>query len=140
MKIRQCDMRWLLLFTAFSFAAIPGFGEAGETMSNAAVVLTKEDNGKEIAVKSGDMIEVQLEAMGGAGYWWYPQDLDAGHLELVSEKTRAASEGRVGGPVLGMWGFRARQPGVTAIHMAYYRTWEGSASAASRFSVRVKIE
>jgi hypothetical protein len=51
------------------------------------------------------------------------QNLDARHLELLSEKTRAASDGRVGGPVLGLWTFQAKEPGSTEIKMDYYRKW-----------------
>ncbi len=133
--------RPILLIMALLLAGFAaGPGAAGGNMKEAAVVATKQDNGKEIVVRAGDAIEVQLEAQGGTGYWWYTQDLDTRHLELFSEKTRAASDGRVGGPVLGIWSFRAREPGVSAIKMAYYRTWEGSGNATDHFSIRVRIE
>ncbi len=129
------------LISLFLLQAACGGAAGGNMKEQTEVILAKEDNGKEIAVKSGQVIQIQLEARGGTGYWWYVQDLDRRHLEFLSEKTRAGdSGGRVGAPVLGIWTFRARDPGVSEIRMAYYRIWEGSAGAADRFSVRIRIE
>jgi predicted secreted protein len=104
------------------------------------VILQKQDNGKEVALKSGQEIQVQLEAMGGAGYWWYVQGLDSRFFDLLSEKTQPASDGRVGGPVLGIWTFRAKEAGSSEIKMDYYRSWEGVGTAAEHFRVKVRIE
>ena len=61
-------------------------------------------------------------------------------MELFSEKTKSVSDGRVGGPVLGLWTFRAKEPGTVEIKMDYYRIWEGSAKAIDHFQVRIKVE
>lgn len=116
-------------------------GMAGVGMANEPdVILKKQDSGKEITVKVGQVIQVQLEAIGGTGYWWYVEKLDPRYLELLSEKTRVASDGRLGGPVLGLWTFRAREPGTAEITLDYYRTWEGVAKALDHFGVRVQIQ
>jgi predicted secreted protein len=119
------------------------FGEhsEGRTMENEpAVILQKQDNGKEVRIKAGQAFQIQLEGMGGTGYWWYVQPPDSRHMELLSEKTKAQSAGRVGGPVLGVWTFRAKEPGTTEIKMDYYRNWEGVERAAERFRVKITVE
>ena len=116
-------------------------GMAGAVMANEPdVILTKQDNGKEITLKVGQVIQVQLEGIGGTGYWWYVENLDPRYWELLSEKTRAASDGRMGGPVLGLWTFRAKEPGTAEIALNYYRTWEGVGKASDHFGVRIKIQ
>jgi predicted secreted protein len=121
---------------------IPFLGQSeGRAMGNEpAVILQKQDNGKEVRVKGGQAFQLQLEGMGGTGYWWYVQPLDSLHVELLSEKTKAQFEGRVGGPVLGIWTFQAKEPGTTEIKMDYYRNWEGVERAAERFRVKVTVE
>jgi predicted secreted protein len=114
---------------------------AGVSMGNEPdVVLQKQDSGKEITIKAGQGIQIQLEGLGGTGYWWYVENLDARRMELLSEKTKSVSDGRVGGPVLGLWTFRAMEPGTVEIKMDYYRIWEGSAKAIDHFQVRIKVE
>jgi predicted secreted protein len=121
---------------------IPFLGQSeGRAMGNEpAVILQKQDNGKEVRVKGGQAFQIQLEGMGGTGYWWYVQPPDPRHVELLSETTKTRGEGRVGGPVLGIWTFRTKEPGTTEIKMDYYRNWEGVERAAERFRVKVTVE
>jgi len=132
---------FLFTFLASLWGLTEFSGMEGVSMGNEPdVILQKQDSGKEITVKAGQVIQIQVEGMGGTGYWWYVQNLDAGCVELLSEKTRVVSDGRMGGPVLGLWTFRAKEPGTTEIKMDYYRSWEGSAKAADHFQVTIKIE
>jgi predicted secreted protein len=126
---------------AFSFFIfLSGISKVGAMEKEPALILQKQDTGKEISLKTGQIIQVQLAGIAGTGYWWYVQGPDARHLELVSEKTRAASDRRVGGPVLGIWTFRTKDPGITEIKMDYYRKWEGVGKAIEKFRVRVTID
>jgi predicted secreted protein len=104
------------------------------------VILRKQDNGKEVKLKAGQSFQIQMEAAGGTGYWWYVQSPEARHLELLGEKTLAQSEGRVGGTVLGIWTFQAKGVGTAEIKMAYYRTWEGIEKAIEKFRVKITVE
>ncbi|MCX5919022.1 MAG: hypothetical protein NTX30_20385, partial [Deltaproteobacteria bacterium] len=70
---------------AFSFFFfLSGLSEVGAMGKEPEVILQKQDNGKEINLKAGQVVQVQLAGVGGTGYWWYVQDLDARHLELLS--------------------------------------------------------
>ncbi len=118
---RKLGLFTLLFFSLLWQIEMGGMAEA--SMENDPdVTLQKQDSGKEITVKAGQVIQVQLEGMGGTGYWWYAQNLDARYVLLLSEKTRTVSDGRLGGPVLGLWTFRAKEKGTTEIKMDYYRS------------------
>ena len=142
-KKRHAIIMKMVLFTFLaSLLGLTEFsGMAGVSMGNEHdVVLQKQDSGKEITVKAGQGIQILLEGLGGTGYWWYVENLDARRMELFSEKTKSVSDGRVGGPVLGLWNFRAKEPGTVEIKIDYYRIWEGSAKAIDHFQVRIKVE
>ena len=129
-----------ILVLIFIASGAQSWASGGNMEKQPDVILQKQDNRKEVTLKPGQEIQVQLEGMGGTGYWWYVQDLDSRFFDVVSEKTRAASDGRVGGPALGIWTFRAKEAGSSEIKMDYYRSWEGVARAAEHFRVKVQIE
>ncbi len=64
----------LLLFAGLASAQGPG---------PKTVVITKEDNGKEIAVPKGAIFEVRLEHAGGTGYLWEIVEPDETHLKVL---------------------------------------------------------
>ena len=57
------------------------------------------------------------------------QPPDDRHLELLGAITGAKTEGRLGGPVLAIWTFRAKESGTMEAKMHYYRSWEGAGRA-----------
>jgi len=103
------------------------------------VILTKQDQGKEIEVKVGDVVQIELEAIGTAGYQWFVDNLDQEILKLVSEETKVLHPGRLGAPVLMVWKFDVIKEGTTEIEMSHYRSWEGIARATDHFSVMLNI-
>jgi len=131
-----------LLFVLCIFIVIPQVGLCnGKVVTgDNVVIITKQDNGKEIRVKAGDTIRIELEAIGTAGYGWYTDKLDSTYLELLSEETRAISEkSKTGAPVTIIWRFNALKKGNTSISMDYYRKWEGIENAVDHFSIKVTI-
>jgi predicted secreted protein len=114
-----------------------GVGEGGNV-----VILQKEDSGREVQAKSGDVIQVELQGAGGTGYWWYVTNLDKTRAEVVSEETKPALSDKklVGGPTTGVWRFKAKEPGRTELIMKYYRVWEGPEKAEGQFSVILNIK
>ena len=103
------------------------------------VVLSKQDSGKQIDVKVGEVVQVELEAMGTAGYQWFVESLDQEILRLVSEETKVLHPGRLGAPVLMVWKFEVLKEGTTEIKMNHYRSWEGKEHSTDHFSVRINI-
>jgi predicted secreted protein len=105
-----------------------------------ALTITKEHNGQEMEVKSGDVFQIELEEMGSAGYSWQIDRLNTDYLELVSKKTRVISKSQVGAPVIAVWLFKAKKAGDTEIMMNQYRLWEGKEKTTDYFLIRLTIK
>ena len=113
----------------------------GEEVNNKTLItIKKQDNGKEITVKTGDIIRVELEEMGAAGYSWFADNLNTEYLEMLSKGTKPMSEDKPGAPVLGIWMFRAKKEGSAEINMDHYRVWEGKEKATEHFSIKLVIK
>jgi len=108
--------------------------------ADATITVTKEQGGREIALKVGDILQIELPSRGGTGYSWFAEATGAPYLKLMSQSTRAAQEPRPGSPVMQVWRFKAEKPGATEINMAYYRSWEGVGKAKDRFLIKLHIE
>jgi predicted secreted protein len=107
--------------------------------SEATTTLTEKDNGKEIQVKVGTIIELSLEELGSAGYTWEFDQLDEKHFELLKTETRPLSN-LPGSPVLGIWQLKAKNAGESQLALDYFRSWEGRAKAVKHFLVKVNIQ
>jgi predicted secreted protein len=104
------------------------------------IIVHKEQNGKDITVKSTALIQIELAELGSAGYTWHINNLDSQYVELISEKTRKVSkEGKLSAPVMRVWRFKAKKAGRTEIKMDYYRNWEGVKKSQDYFFIRIKI-
>jgi inhibitor of cysteine peptidase len=122
-------LAWLLLSPLAVMASDP-----------ATLTLTKAQHGREIALKVGSILTIELPGPGGTGYLWVEQATGAPYLKLMDQTTRPDKEGRAGGPVIQVWRFKAEKPGTTEIKMAYYRPWEGVGKAADHFFIKLHIE
>jgi predicted secreted protein len=105
------------------------------------VIVNKAFNGREIKVRTGGLIRVDLEELGAAGYTWAIKDLDKEYFEMVSVQTESAQSGGdvTGAPVVKTWFFRATKKGATELKLLYYRPWEGEKNAADSFILKVRI-
>jgi predicted secreted protein len=105
------------------------------------IIVHKEQNGQEITVKSGTLIQIELAETGSAGYSWHIDNFNFHqYLELISEKTRKISEeGKIGAPIMHVWCFKAKKVGQTEIIMDYYRKWEGVKKSTDHFFIKIKI-
>jgi predicted secreted protein len=114
----------------------------GESLKNNLMVVDFGFNGQRIAVKSGEEIQIELEAIGGTGYSWYLDGLDQTSFQVLTEgaKTPEKETEKVGGnPVRMFWRLKALKPGTTAVKLNYYRIWEGKGTAAKHFEVEIQI-
>jgi predicted secreted protein len=131
---------FFLLAACFQTALYGGMGTTINMNGHKIITVTKNDNGKEMSVKSGDEFKIELEELGSAGYGWNIDNLNKEHLELLSKETRVIYEGRAGSPAMGVWLFKAKKKGSTEIRMDLYRMWEGKEKAAEDFSIKLTIE
>jgi predicted secreted protein len=113
---------------------------AEEMNDENTLTISKEDNGKIIAVRYGDLIRVELEMMGGAGYGWYIDNLNTEYMELLKEETKVIADTKTGAPVMKVWLFQTKKKGTVQIKMEHYRIWEGKDKSTEHFSVTLAIE
>jgi predicted secreted protein len=137
---RKLVLIFFLLAALFQAALCSGMGTTKDMNGHKIITVTKNDNGKEMNVKSGDEFKIELEESGSAGYGWDVDNLHREHLELVSKETRVIYEGKVGSPAMAVWFFKAKKKGSTEIKMDLYRMWEGKEKAAEHFSIKLTIE
>ena len=133
---------WNLILVLMGLGALSeGVVSAEERIGDGkTVVVNKQDSGKKIDVKVGEVVQVELEAMGAAGYQWFVESLDQAMLRLVSEEPKVLHPGRIGAPVLMVWKFEMIKEGTTEIKMSHYRSWEGKEHSTDHFEVRIKID
>jgi len=127
-RITWLLITWLMLFQSTLLAA------------DATITVTKEQGGREIALKVGDILRIELPGRGGTGYSWFAEDTVPPYLKLVDQATQKVGERRLGSPVIQVWRFRAEKRGATEIKMAYYRPLEGVGQAKDRFLIKIRIE
>lgn len=108
--------------------------------NNKMVIIKKQDNGKETTVKLGDLIQIQLDTLGSAGYIWQFDNLDNEYFELFAEETKENSKkGFTGAPVLKCWQLKTKKAGESEIRLYHYRVWEGKDKAIDTFLIKVRI-
>ena len=127
-----------LLIAISSFLLIFLGGVTPATASEVTALQAK-DNGREIRVKVGTIIELTLEEQGGTGYTWEFDQLDKKHFELVTTKTRPLSD-MIGAPVLMTWRLKVKNAGESQLALGYFRPWEGKVKAVKHFLVKVNIQ
>ena len=132
-KILLPRITWLLL-TCLMLSQSPLLA------ADATITVTKEQGGREIALKVGNILRIELPGKGGTGYLWLVEETFAPYLKLMSEATQKVGEPRPGSPVMQVWRFKAAQPGACEIKMAFYRPWEGVGKAVDHFGVKLHIE
>jgi predicted secreted protein len=132
----------LIFFSALWAAPFSGVeaesDRAPESEGGSVISVNIRDNGREIRVKKGKVIEIELKTLGTAGYSWFFDGLESEYFEVGSEKTKPLSE-RMGAPVAMVWQVRAKKAGTANIDMYNYRVWEGKGKAVNRFSLKVII-
>jgi len=121
-----------LLLAVFAIGRLP----AAET-----VIVNKSFHKREIKVRVGGSIQVELEQLGAAGYTWEIQNLDKEHFEVLKEQTKdPAPPGDItGAPVLKTWLIKAKKAGRAELKLLHYRPWEGEKSASDEFLLKVRI-
>jgi inhibitor of cysteine peptidase len=128
-------MRTVVVMSFFlALALFSGCGASGTRITNA-------DNGKQISVKSGDVVTITLESNPTTGYSWQVMEID--HAILVQDgdpeyKQASGSEGLVGAGGTETFHFRAIGSGTTTLNMGYMRPWE-SVPPIETFEIQVSV-
>jgi predicted secreted protein len=135
---------WCLLFGMSLLACgplkAPGHQEA--TPAKGMVILTIEDHEKELAVRLGDTIQIELERAGSTGYDWHIDGTYKEYFNLLymEDKQKAAEHGLLGGPMIKTWRLQTIQRGKIELVIRLYRDWESRNNAVGTFSIKATIE
>jgi predicted secreted protein len=125
----------IIAAVALPLACIAFAGQPNE------ILITKADDGKEITVAKGAIIEVKLEQSAGTGYLWEIVDPDTTHLKVLQTANIPLAQGKIsGGPLLRTWKIKAVESGQTNLKVFLYRSWEGVDKAADKLQVKILIE
>ena len=90
-----------------------------------------------LTVKKGDMFEIELLAIPGAGYLWEPTVL-SGQAQLVKQEYIDEDTGICGGVLTQRFTFRADHDGDIQIRTDYRRPWESCPPAETHvFQIKV---
>jgi predicted secreted protein len=125
-----------ILCAAVALTGVLAFSSIAET-----VTVGKSFNGREIKVRVGAVIRVQLEELGAAGYVWAIKDLDTEHFEVLDVQTGQPPQPgeAVGAPLTKTWLIKSRKEGKSELRFLQFRPWEGEKNAVETFVLKVRI-
>ncbi len=104
------------------------------------LTVTEAENGKDVDLANGQILQVKLKAIAGTGYAW-TLDGDPAPLKLTksfSQRSKSTS-GKAGAPQMSVFQLQANSAGVATLTFVYRRSWEYNVAPAKTFSVRVNV-
>jgi len=129
--------RWLALVAgSLVFLAVTVSYGAGTGMENQ--ILTANDDGRDVVLAGGRVLQVELEGNPSTGYSWDIVRLDQGVLRLLSEKWHPLSD-LLGAPGKQVFRFAAIKRGQTELTLAYRRSWEKDRAPLRTISFTVNV-
>ena len=112
---------------------------AGKTIE-----LSRDDNGKDISVRPGDVVRIKLKSNRTTGYSWAEVKDKTDAKVLKSDggeyKVDEHPAGMVGVGGNEIWTFQALAAGKTEIVLGYARPWEKDKEPAQTFKVTVTVD
>jgi inhibitor of cysteine peptidase len=108
------------------------------TMPEQATTLTQQDNGRTVSLPVGQTATLSLPENATTGYRWAIDSIDSAIIAVGGEQPRYPS-GPPGSGGHVEWTLTAKAPGSTDLRLKLWRSWEGDASIAERFSVRFQV-
>lgn len=129
-------MRTFVVMSFFMVMAL--FSGCGAKGAN----LTKADNGKQITVKSGDVITLTLNSNPTTGYSWQVMEIDNAVLVQQGDpeyKQASGTEGLVGAGGMETFRFETVGAGETMLELGYMRPWE-SVQPLETYSIQVIVQ
>ena len=108
--------------------------------ATSSVIVTDQDNGKDVELASNQTLIVKLASNPSTGYNWAvlgdPAPLK---LQKTSYRKNSKSSQVVGAPGAQSFQFSAASAGIANLNLAYRRSWEYNSPPAKSFSLRVNV-
>ena len=99
----------------------------------------REDNGKLIKPRQGDVITVSLQETPATGYRWAVEPIDEKILELENEGFCTAPKAGIGGGGTRTFTFQAIAAGRGNLQLKLRREWLGDASIIERYGLTIEV-
>jgi predicted secreted protein len=105
------------------------------------VIVNKKFHNREIKVRVGSTIQLELEELATAGYAWTIQNLDTAHFEVLKVQTKSTpSKGDLAGAsIVKTWQIRPIKQGQSELKLLHHRVWEDEKAASDAFVLKVRI-
>jgi len=113
-----------------------------DAVGDQPVVLGAKDNGSQVQLAAGQVLEVTLESNPTTGYSWEVSEVDGAVLAQVGEAEfrEAAKESEEMVGVGGTETFRfSSAAGETKLTLVYHRPWETEVEPLETFAVEVEV-
>jgi inhibitor of cysteine peptidase len=121
--------------TATAAATTPPSCDTGK----AAITLTKQDNGRPIALKKGEKFAISLASNRTTGYEWTVDGIDNAFLRY-DDKIYVGTGFAVGSGGVETLCFTAINTGKTSLSVIYHRTFDKNVAPIETFKVTVEIK
>jgi inhibitor of cysteine peptidase len=105
----------------------------------ADVFVSKSHHGGSVALRTGDVLVVELPEIFSTGFRWAFSADPQGALTTAGDEFTPNSGGGVGSGGVRVWRFIARRPGTDSIQLKLWREWEGEQSVSERFMMAVTV-
>jgi inhibitor of cysteine peptidase len=128
----------LPLFSLMLAAQQPQSPGAQHKSTPSVVIITDQDNGKDIDLPAGGTLVIRLKSNPSTGYSWAIKG-DPSPLRLVKSSTKKNGQNShaVGAPVTQEFRLTTATAGMASLTLEYRRPWELAAGPAKTFSVKV---
>ncbi len=131
----------------FAFAVVASLLLVALSMASAcsppqrarAVKLDVGDAGHRVELKTGQTLDISLEANPTTGYTWEAEGLDEHILQPVGEPEFKPQSNLIGAPGILALHFQAVGTGQTTLKLVYHRPWEKEVKPLETYSVEVVV-
>lgn len=105
------------------------------------VILSEKDSGRTVKLRTGDYLEIHLEANPSTGYRWNSSTPNSYVLRLLLDEYRGTKQEKkmTGAPVRKIFRYGAVGPGETGIRLEYRRPWEKDQPPAKTFDIMIRV-
>jgi predicted secreted protein len=107
--------------------------------SGGVITVGADDNGSQVELVVGQMLDVVLEGNPTTGYQWMVDSIDREVLRETGDWTFEPDSDADGAGGLVKQRFRAFAPGETELYLAYRQSWEEDTPPLETFTVQVSV-
>lgn len=101
------------------------------------ITLTGADNGADLTIDLGDVVEILLPQVGGTAYVWHLEPEP--HLDLIDDQVRFGRSDAPGSASDRVLRLRAVVVGRFTVRASRYRPWESALERDAEFVIRLEV-